>query len=857
MSDQNIGLLLKLILDKVSKNETKKGLSEVADTVEKTGKSISELTAKEKELSAAIKEQQKKTDAAKNGLEAYSSNLEKAKKKLEANPSKTYLEKYVKTAEAGVKHYTDKLAEEEKQLASLRGERLDTADVIKKETKELNELAKAAGVTPREFKKLSQEQQNAARTTLDAQKKLEAYNRELAKTEAKIQDLRRLGASIGQISQGMFLAGSAIVGAIYLSANKEAQRIKEAGGEVDETTKRWLRAQDIIQRSYQRIGDTAMTAFLPLLEKAAELAEKTSKFVEENPDLVKAALNVGGALAVVGALGMAVSKGIIFAANLMNAANTLKQLTGIGGTLSKVGMTGSLVGATSIASTVATVLAVIAAGAVLGAIIYDLIAKLAPKLGLPRFGSVAAGGANLAGQGMEKLAVAGGMDEAEAKRKTLVFTYNIGRIFGAIKEGDSAWQSVVDGAKAATGGLDDLGSSMESEAEAMKVLNGLAEDEAKALREYADDVSNINRDAQKSFDDAGRDYKKAIGEIPEKLEESIGKIRASLRDTLSKLAADFQRENLEAEREYQNQRAEITADGAENARKIEEDKNKQLQEIEKDHARTLSDLIDERDARAIYKENEAYEERKTEVENSAQEQLREAQRETEQQIEEAQRNYNEQRRIRAEEYSRQQAEARAKAASDIAEARAKAEEEKKVAAEKYAEQKLEIERNRQQALADLKINFDIERRERAMAAMSQIKELGGALNAEAMLRRQYYGVMLTDTANFMNSQRSLVSQKSTGISGSKASGGYMANGLYRVHGEEFVVNKQTTKSLESLIGGRLSQQALLMTAAGGSGVGKGVTWNDHRHFDADVSQASRDAIFKDTIAILDMAMKGA
>jgi hypothetical protein len=48
-----------------------------------------------------------------------------------------------------------------------------------------------------------------------------------------------------------------------------------------------------------------------------------------------------------------------------------------------------------------------------------------------------------------------------------------------------------------------------------------------------------------------------------------------------------------------------------------------------------------------------------------------------------------------------------------------------------------------------------------------------------------------------------------------------------------------------------------MTAAGGGGSGKGVTWNDYRHFEADVSQASRDAIFKDTISILDRAMQSA
>jgi hypothetical protein len=113
--------------------------------------------------------------------------------------------------------------------------------------------------------------------------------------------------------------------------------------------------------------------------------------------------------------------------------------------------------------------------------------------------------------------------------------------------------------------------------------------------------------------------------------------------------------------------------------------------------------------------------------------------------------------------------------------------------------------------------------------------------------------MLADLRNAVNAQKSITSRAS-GKNGSLAVGGYTRNGMYELHDEEFVATRQTAKALEAAIGGKLTQRSLLSLAGGGK---QSVTWNDYRHFDADVSQSSRDAIFRDTIAILDMAMKGA
>ena len=63
------------------------------------------------------------------------------------------------------------------------------------------------------------------------------------------------------------------------------------------------------------------------------------------------------------------------------------------------------------------------------------------------------------------------------------------------------------------------------------------------------------------------------------------------------------------------------------------------------------------------------------------------------------------------------------------------------------------------------------------------------------------------------------------------------------------MSANTTKAAERIIGGQLSQQALLAAMAGGGG-GKSITWNDHRRFDGRIGIAERRAIMEDTKAVI-------
>jgi len=83
----------------------------------------------------------------------------------------------------------------------------------------------------------------------------------------------------------------------------------------------------------------------------------------------------------------------------------------------------------------------------------------------------------------------------------------------------------------------------------------------------------------------------------------------------------------------------------------------------------------------------------------------------------------------------------------------------------------------------------------------------------------------------------------------RASGGYAGAGLYKL-GEnrqrEFVMNGNTTKAAESIIGGGLTQERLLASLSGG----RSITYRDNRRIDTALSKNQRAALVNDTMTAL-------
>jgi hypothetical protein len=135
----------------------------------------------------------------------------------------------------------------------------------------------------------------------------------------------------------------------------------------------------------------------------------------------------------------------------------------------------------------------------------------------------------------------------------------------------------------------------------------------------------------------------------------------------------------------------------------------------------------------------------------------------------------------------------------------------------------EIKRRREDIamrLADLQRSYVAERKQRSEAMQKALDDQAAKEKAELDTARQYYQAQL-ETARLYQKQildeldaywkaqlQILRNNTFTDKSGSKsrASGGYVDAGMYKMHDNEFVLNAATTRAAESALGGRLTQE---------------------------------------------------
>jgi hypothetical protein len=221
------------------------------------------------------------------------------------------------------------------------------------------------------------------------------------------------------------------------------------------------------------------------------------------------------------------------------------------------------------------------------------------------------------------------------------------------------------------------------------------------------------------------------------------------------------------------------------------------------HNERMTDLSASRDALGIAQEKRDYEKSKRDEEGNTADEIAQRRRDLALKLQDMAQSYA------AERAQRQQA---------LQQALTEAAEQKKIqlAEEqaKYAEDKKQRQAETAQRLNDLQIQFNEETRKRREAFLRSVRDLDTALNGETQRKRQYYALMLKDAESFMKQWRSQMSPSD--IPG-RAAGGYAGSGIYRLGevGTEFVANAQTTRALESMTGGSLTQDRLLALAARG------------------------------------------
>jgi hypothetical protein len=184
----------------------------------------------------------------------------------------------------------------------------------------------------KDFLKFQEQLKQTKQTAKQTSAALRAEAAVLSKQAAAIVDglkARQIGALnevssfIGGISRTSLVAGTAIAGGIFAAASNYVKNAKVA----TEVTDKWNAATASLSRSQDKVGATLAEVSLPLLQKAARLADQASDFVERNPEIVRAALNTGLVLASIGVVGTLVSKGIKLVADVRYLASIPAQIT--------------------------------------------------------------------------------------------------------------------------------------------------------------------------------------------------------------------------------------------------------------------------------------------------------------------------------------------------------------------------------------------------------------------------------------------------------------------------------------------------------------------------------------------------
>jgi hypothetical protein len=676
----------------------------------------------------------------------------------------------------------DKVKKKVKQSSEeLRREREEAQKV----NQEISKMADIAGVAESTIEQLPDGVYEMGKAAIQAERNLQLVSKEVSK-------LTRTSGILGSAGLGLFAGGSAALGGMFAAAQKEAARQKDMGV-MTKSAREWLDAQKQIEQSMERVSRVALSALLPTIEKVADLTEQASKYVEAHPELAKTLLTAGTVAVGLGAILKVAASGIKIIADLKYvAANAEFDLATMRFEKSVAAYVGASVagGGGGAVGGLSGLLTGVLKG-IGGGLVLALAAAVGAVIG-KFFGNFAAKGIYGKDYKDQSLGDAG----TTAKRFTAMgitgWTAALEKM-GLVAEGSTkkVWQATTS-FLGLTDAVEKAGeAASETDKLGFEIMRKLEQENLAAERAYLSKRKDIVRQETAAIKSANATLAKTLRQISDDLSAAVGAIMRSYKAGLA-----------EAAQNYANNVANIEKTGRDEVVRIREDERKQLEELEREHNRTMQKLTLQRDAFAIDQEEQAYNDRKKEIQDSANEAVAQAKENTRRQLEEAKKQYQAELEQRRQAYEEQLSQARAQA---------RAQEEQALEARKEAI--AAAKEAAQEQLAEAQKQYEQERRDRVLAANNQIRDLGGALQAERAMRQKYYSIIVSDAQSFMQSYQSAMTPS---ISGSRASGGYVNKGLYQLHDNEFVMSAATTRAAEQLVGGRLNQQNLLGAIGGGT-----------------------------------------
>ncbi len=670
-------------------------------------------------------------------------------------------------------------------------------------------------------------------------------------TQQALLDISEGAKKAGQSYAKIFAAGVGITGGIFAAAERYVRSAEVATS----LTKEWTQQTEKLQSAQGRVGAVLAREALPMLKQAADLAGKAATFVEKNPEIVRAALNIGVAVASIGAVGMAVTKGIKLYADAKFALIGLQQLTAgklmadaakmqlAASAAGKYGVTGGLIGPATAGQ----------AGGFLGSsallpIVTTVVSLLAgsylgTKLG--NFGGKAIYGDQWQDKGFKesmkdvfettkKLVILASplhILSGEAEKLGLISSDTRAKIFELQKAilglGGSS-ESVSVGAKA---GNPEFKNTQVTDGQKQLVDSyaKMLEDEKQATEDYYtqrnDIISQSNREALAM----GASFSKSMLQLDKRYDQQV-----------TSITADYQKSAMQSEQNYASQRAQIVRDGGVAIQDIEARHQENLRKLTEEHNQKVADLVAGRDALGLVREMRDFDKRKSEMERDANQEIAARRRDLAIRLADLAKAHQQERAQRLSDYKEQ-----------LAQAKQQHDEEAKQQAEANVEQMRRQSQAKADALRELDRSYKTEQQRRREAFIAQVRDLDASLLGEQKTKRNYYAAMLKDVDAFLKSWREKMPSGSSGSGGLpiRDMGGYADRGVYGLAQDgrrEFVLSGNTTRAAEEAIGSSLSQSSIMRALTGRNSV----TVYDHRRFDSRLTAEDRRTIQADTMETL-------
>lgn len=458
------------------------------------------------------------------------------------------------------------------------------AEALRASLKMFQELGQDTKSVERELQAVEAEMNRVADATRKAVSEIKGMSQGVRDARDNLYQLRDIGEKLSQVGQYIGNAGNAILSPLM----QASQLFLSTAAQNDPLVVRWKSEMGEIQNAWLRIGRVATEELLPILEKTSEFADKLADFIERNPELIKIALGAGAGLAVAG-------QGLQIIGSTAMLLGSLKQMGWLGAGGAAAGGGAFASGATAlgqVALTATTVYLSASFGKWLGNEINKML--YGPDVKEQTWGDIATTAGQLMTLPAFLVAKLFGTEKqvyelAEKTNPLLIF----GNYLKGLEEKNQPQQNTLNQPIVTQSQLDAF-AAWEDAQNKRKEFEATSETQRTQLvQQYAEQRAKLEQTYEIQRND----------------------IVAQYAEQRARLATSYAQNEQRAEQDYYRQRLSAAEKYGVMARRAEEDHQRELLKLQQQHDRRVYDLLAERDALGLIREQEAYENQRREAED--------------------------------------------------------------------------------------------------------------------------------------------------------------------------------------------------------------------------------------------------